>query len=300
MSAPRQVLPGSTYLITRRCILRQFLIRPSSAINRIFLFCLANAAERFSMQVHAFCMLSNHYHLVITDPEARLPEFIHWFNEYTAKCVNALYDRQESVWASGQCSAVSLEDPDAILDKIVYTITNPVAAGLVRKGDHWPGLRSRPDEIGGKRMSAKRPPVYFKGDGVVPKKADFKLVRPPAFSDMTNRAFIELVDERIRQREQEIRHEFAADERQFLGKGRILAQSPFDFPTTREPVQGLNPRVACRDRGRLVEAVQRLRLFLSVYREAWRRFCEGEQDVVFPAGTYWLQVQYGVNCAAPT
>ena len=36
MTAPRQVLPGTTYLVTRRCAQRQFLLRPSKLVNEIF------------------------------------------------------------------------------------------------------------------------------------------------------------------------------------------------------------------------------------------------------------------------
>jgi hypothetical protein len=54
MTAPRQVLPGTTYLITRRCSQRQFLLRPSDVTNSIFLYVLALAAKRFGVEVHAF------------------------------------------------------------------------------------------------------------------------------------------------------------------------------------------------------------------------------------------------------
>jgi putative transposase len=36
---------------------------------------LAVAARRFGIVVHVFCVLSNHVHLVVTDPDARLPRF---------------------------------------------------------------------------------------------------------------------------------------------------------------------------------------------------------------------------------
>jgi putative transposase len=75
MTAPRQVLRGTTYLVTRRCAQRQFLLRPSRTTNDVFLYLLAVAARRFGIQVHAFCVLSNHFHLVVTDPDARLPAF---------------------------------------------------------------------------------------------------------------------------------------------------------------------------------------------------------------------------------
>ena len=84
MSLPRQILPGTTYLLTRRCTQRQFLLRPSAVINQVFLCFLARAAELTGVQIHAFGVLSNHDHLVVTDPERRLASFMHWLNHKVA------------------------------------------------------------------------------------------------------------------------------------------------------------------------------------------------------------------------
>jgi putative transposase len=62
MTAPRQILPGAIYLVTRRCAQRQFFLRPSKTTNEVFLYLLAVAARRFGVVVHAYCVLSNHFH----------------------------------------------------------------------------------------------------------------------------------------------------------------------------------------------------------------------------------------------
>ncbi len=46
MTAPRQVLRGTTYLVTRRCAQRQFLLKPSKTTNEVFLYVLAVAVDR--------------------------------------------------------------------------------------------------------------------------------------------------------------------------------------------------------------------------------------------------------------
>jgi REP element-mobilizing transposase RayT len=73
MTLPRCVLAQQTYLVTRRCIGRRFLLRPDDALNNAFLYCLARAADTYGVEVHAFCVMSNHYHLVLTDPQGVLP-----------------------------------------------------------------------------------------------------------------------------------------------------------------------------------------------------------------------------------
>ena len=58
---PRQVLPRQFYLITRRCVQRQFLLRPDAATNNAFLYCLIHAALRCEIGVLLPCAMSNHY-----------------------------------------------------------------------------------------------------------------------------------------------------------------------------------------------------------------------------------------------
>jgi putative transposase len=48
MTAARRVLPGQTYLVTRRCSERRFFLRPSTVTNAIFLYALAVAARLLS------------------------------------------------------------------------------------------------------------------------------------------------------------------------------------------------------------------------------------------------------------
>ena len=81
---PRQILPGSTYLVSRRCTQRQFLLKPTGLTTSIFAYCLAIAAARYGILMHGACVLSNHWHAVLTDPAARLPEFLGYLHKLVA------------------------------------------------------------------------------------------------------------------------------------------------------------------------------------------------------------------------
>jgi hypothetical protein len=59
MTVPRQILPGVTYLITRRCSEQRFFLRPSRKATEIFRYALAVASERYGIVLHAFCVMSN-------------------------------------------------------------------------------------------------------------------------------------------------------------------------------------------------------------------------------------------------
>jgi len=66
MTAPRRLRPGTTYLVTRRCLDRQFLLRPSKVVKQAFGFLLAIAARRFDIDLHACCVMSNQMGLSIS------------------------------------------------------------------------------------------------------------------------------------------------------------------------------------------------------------------------------------------
>jgi putative transposase len=286
MSAPRQILPGTTYLVTRRCAQRQFLLKPSAATDEVFLYVLAVAAERFRIQIHAFCVLSNHYHLVLTDPHARLPAFHQFLDALVARAVNAYLKRCEAFWAPNSYSAVTLVSPGDIIDKAAYALANPVAAGLVRSGRLWPGLWSAPERIGGPALEVRRPKHFFDAKGSLPETARLQLTPPGDFSPDE---FRDRLSAALAERE-------AAAPGPFLGVSGVLAQKPTGRPALAEPRMTLNPRIAARDKWKRIEAISRLLEFLRSYRSAWAARRAGRTDVVFPCGTYHLRVVHAVPC----
>ena len=299
MSLARPVLPGKTYLITRRVTQRLFLLKPSRKVNEAFLYCLALAAEQFAVRVHAYCVLSNHYHLVVTDSEGQLPDFMHWLGSTLARCLNSYRSRWENFWASGTYSRVELVGAEDVLSKMAYTLSNPVAAGLVARSEDWPGVRSGTLRKGSETITVKKPSFFFRKNGPLPDEARLVLVRPRAFTELDDQAFGELFDRVVTYREEMIREKFRVAGRRFLGPMGVLEQSPLDRPGSREPRRGMNPRVAARDKWRRMERLQWLGSWLRDYAEALKRFTAGFREVVFPAGTYWMRVHHGVRCFAP-
>ncbi len=292
---PRQILAGSTYLVSRRCTQRQFLLRPTPLTTSIFAYCLAVAAARCGIHVHAACVLSNHWHAIVTDPQARLPEFLAYLHKYVAKAVNASLGRWENLWASEQPSLVRLLRAEDVLSKTSYLVCNPVAAGLVKRAARWPGLLCY---LPRHSMTVVRPKVFFREDGPLPAATRLELTLAPALADLGAAEVERRVSALVRAAEERAAGELAAAKRSFLGEQRVLAQLPTDSPRTREARRALRPRVAARSKWQRIEALQRLKEFVAHYRAAWARWRAGARRVVFPAGTYALRVQAGVICAA--
>jgi REP-associated tyrosine transposase len=294
MTMPRQVLPGTTYLVTRRCAQRQFLLRPSSETNAIFLYVLAVAAQRFGILVHAFCVLSNHVHLVVTDPAARLPAFAQLLDALVARASNVLLGRSESFWAPGSFSAVALLSPEDVIDKMAYTLANPVAAGLVPRGRDWPGLWSGPERVGSSIGGIARP-RFFRIGGPLPEEIALDLAVPPGFA--TAEEFRRRLGTALAVHEGKALLAMREQGRTFLGAGAALRQRPTARPSSPERRGGLRPRFASRDRWKRLETINRAREFIAGYRRAWLLFSAGQRKVTFPAGTYWMRVTFRALCS---
>ncbi len=166
VSSPRRVIPGASYLVTRRCYQRTFRLRPGAETTHILAYCLALALEKTGVVLHAACFMSNHHHLVVADPRGELPNFLRELHRLTAKAMNASQGQWENLWSAEPCSAVRLADDYDVVDKIAYVAVNPVAAGLVAKPEEWPGLSVWTEGV----VPLARPQHYFRSGGECPER----------------------------------------------------------------------------------------------------------------------------------
>ena len=117
MTHPRRVLRGQTLLITRRCARRCFFFKPTTRARSIMAYCLARAASQYSVEIHAFLFHVNHLHLVVSDPQAELPAFMHCLDTNLARSLNAHLGRGENFFAPGSYSKVELATRAAVLEE---------------------------------------------------------------------------------------------------------------------------------------------------------------------------------------
>jgi REP-associated tyrosine transposase len=295
MSLPRAVVPGRSYMITRRCSERRFFLRPDPETNNAFVYCLALAAEKYGVKVIFTVTMSNHHHTGIVDVEGKLPDFLAHFHKLVAKHQNALRGRWEAMWATEQTSAVELTEPEDIFEKMVYALVNPVADHLVEKVEDWPGVSSLASSLSGKPLVAKRPGTFFRPDGDTPPSISLSFFVPPGLSLGSYPPFIERLAERVRAAEKTAAAERQKTGERVVGRTAVRAQSWNDSPQSREPRRGLDPRVACKNTWRRVEALARNKIWLESYRRARAAFVAGV-EAAFPAGTFWLRRYAGVTC----
>lgn len=273
-------------MLNRNCTQRQFLLTPDPEINNAFLYCLIEAALKFDIVLLLSQMMSNHQHTPFYDPKGMAIEFTHRFHTHLAKCVNAHRGRWENMWSSEPPCLVELESVDDLVNKLIYTATNPVKAGLVERVHHWPGPNLVGALLAGRTLKARRPWFLFRDDGPMPEEVELKLAIP---SELGNHdEIVERVRIGIATVEEECAVDRAAENRRVVGRRRILRQSWRDTPTSHKPRGEIRPRVAARNKWARIAALQRNEKFLIHYRRARALWLAGE-PAVFPAGTYWLR-----------
>lgn len=293
MARPRPIIKQRTYLATRRCAQRQFLLRPEAPITDGFRFMLGEAARRHGILIYAAIVMSNHYHLVIRDPRGVLPEFMQELNSMAGHAFNVRRARRENFWSTRHSKPMYLVELEDIVRMVVYTLVNPVEAGLVERANLWPGLTSYA-WLDGRTVEAKRPHFYFDPNGDVPEFVAFKLSVPTEF-DGDAEAWKALIWRRVAEEEVRIAKERRAAGLGFKGRKAVLKESIHRRGTVEEELREAQPLVAAQREGVLETAISALKLFYDSYRIAVAKFRAGIRDAAFPAGTWMLARRYNVN-----
>lgn len=137
MSQPKLFLHGETYFITFRTEEDlPFVAIP--LINEILWSIVAKAQGLYSQELVALTVEPNHCHSILRclDPET-VPAFIGYIKQESAHAINALIGRKKkTIWAAGYDSPILL-DHEKFLDKLAYTLLNPVKDQLVPTMDKY-------------------------------------------------------------------------------------------------------------------------------------------------------------------
>lgn len=292
MTMPRLILENEVVMGTRKTSEGRFFLRPSPAMDALFLYCLARAVRITGVLVHEFAVLSNHYHVVFTDVRGNRPEFFRELNQFVARGGNRQLGRRENFFKPGSYNAPVLVDGDAIEDKCLYTLCNPVKHGLVKLPEYWNGISSWNFEYG-QTKEYKRPPGFFAED--MRETEYLTLCRPEElYPELDDAHARKQLKDRATERGHALVKKIRKNGGRIMGMPRVRKQPTNSSPSTRPPRPGIRPNVAGKNKWARIEALQRNAAFLEDHRNARLRFEAGEIDVVFPRGTYLMAKRYGV------
>ncbi|WP_437605463.1 transposase [Sorangium sp. So ce834] len=301
MSQPRAIIPGATYLITRRILRRHHLLRPDAAITQLLVYALAVSSRRYGIEVHALCAMSTHLHLIVTDVNGVLPRFLQFFHRIAALGTKVIRAWEGPVWDHEPTSAVRLLTHAALVEKIAYVLANPVAAGLVRHAHEWPGAKVDVRELGRGVLHAVRPSVYLDPENPQwPEETTLPLALPPTIEQDSAEGFRRDVAAELERQEAQAHAKAQQQGLHALGAERASKVSPYERATSTEALRERNPTFAVgRNQGDAWRsASDAVRAFRASYRAALERWRAGIRSVVFPLGTWWMRTFHGASVAA--
>jgi len=131
---PRQIrleYPGAIYHVLNRGDRREAIFRDDGDCHD-FIKTLAEACQKTGFEIHAFCLMKNHFHLVVETPEGNLVAGMRWllstysnrFNRRHQLCGHVFSGRYKALVVDGGGSGYLRTVCD-------YTHLNPVRAGLL-------------------------------------------------------------------------------------------------------------------------------------------------------------------------
>ena len=92
--------------------------------------------------MHALCLMTNHYHLVVETPRPQLSAGFHRLNGVYAQRFNNRHERRGHLFGDRFWSSV-IDSEEYLAAVCRYVLGNPVRAGLCELSHDWPWTHSR-------------------------------------------------------------------------------------------------------------------------------------------------------------
>lgn len=127
---------GALYHVTSRGDRREDIYLDDGD-RESWLMALSEVCDRHNWLVHAYCLMSNHYHLIVETPEGNLSKGMRHLNGvYTQR-----FNRRHGVVGhlfQGRYKAILVQKEAYLLELTRYVVLNPVRAGMVEDASDWP------------------------------------------------------------------------------------------------------------------------------------------------------------------
>lgn len=143
MARPLRIeFPGALYHLSARGNACQDIFL-DDADRHLFLSVLDRVVLRFCLVLHAYCLMGNHYHLLLETPEANLSKALRQLNGVYTQAFNRRHGKVGHV-LQGRFKAILVERDSYLLELCRYVVLNPVRAKITRKPDtyRWSSYRA--------------------------------------------------------------------------------------------------------------------------------------------------------------
>ena len=137
MARPLRIeFEGALYHVTSRGNARESIFFTDSD-RETFLKTLAEAVDRYSWICHAYCLMTNHYHMLVETPDAKLSRGMRHLNGVYTQRTNRKHRRCGHL-LQGRFKSILVEKESHLLELARYVVLNPVRAKMARTAKDWP------------------------------------------------------------------------------------------------------------------------------------------------------------------
>jgi REP element-mobilizing transposase RayT len=297
MSRPIRFIPeeGALVDITCRTIHSRYLLRPDPALTEIVLGVLGRAQRLHPVEISAFFVASNHYHLLARMPDAeRMADFMGYFQTNVAREVGRLRKWRNKIWSRRYEAIVISDEPAAQVDRLRYVLSNGVKEGLVARVEDWPGISLVKNVLSGApvrgtwfdRTAEHR--AKLRGEAFEPRRhateETVELSQVPCWRHLSPEMYREAVAGLIEEIESDASVERKRTNREPLGPAAILRQHPHTCPNRSKKSPA--PRFHAATKAAREALRQAYGFFLAAFREAAERLKGGDRTARFPNGCF--------------
>ncbi|MGV6817946.1 MAG: REP-associated tyrosine transposase [Thiotrichales bacterium] len=127
---------GALYHVTSRGDRREDIFYDDED-RTIWLDVFAQVCSRFNWRCHAWCLMDNHYHIVIETVEGNLSRGMRQLNGVYTQKSNRRHHLSGHVF-QGRYKAILIDKDNYLLELSRYVVLNPVRAGMVKDVEDWP------------------------------------------------------------------------------------------------------------------------------------------------------------------
>ncbi|PTN38240.1 transposase [Desulfonatronum sp. SC1] len=137
MARPLRIeFPGALYHVTARGNARSEIFLGDDD-RWLFLSILADLVERYNWICHGYCLMGNHYHLLIETPDGNLSQGMRQLNGIYTQKLNRNHARTGHVF-QGRFKSIVVDKDSHLLELCRYVVLNPVRAGMARHPKEYP------------------------------------------------------------------------------------------------------------------------------------------------------------------
>jgi putative transposase len=136
MTRPLRIeYPDAVYHVTSRGNARNDIFLNDQDRND-FLNLLANIVKRYNWLCHAYCLMDNHYHLLVETPDGNLSQGMRQLNGIYTQKYNWRHNKTGHVF-QGRYKAILVDKESYLLELCRYVVLNPIRAAIITKLQEW-------------------------------------------------------------------------------------------------------------------------------------------------------------------